>query len=133
MRRQWLDNPGYKSGDNQKTSGETRRDKWGDKSGDKCADRVNHPATGNNSLHEQRTPTTFRCLRKNIGVFKPSFFPKTGRFCLGFRRFCRKKDPWKDWGRYPRKKVSNLFVGSPHFQSIPPSPRPRDCTSREQL
>ena len=29
--------------------------------------------------------------------FPPSFFPKTGFFFLGFRRFSRKKDPWKEW------------------------------------
>ena len=41
---------------------------------------------------------------KFLGVDFP-FFPtivlfKTQLFSLGFRRFSRRKDPWKEWGRY---------------------------------
>ena len=36
-------------------------------------------------------------------AFQPSFFLITSRFLLGFQRFSRKKDPWKEWGRYPQK------------------------------
>ena len=29
--------------------------------------------------------------------FQPSFFAKNGSVFFGFRRFSRKKDPWKEW------------------------------------
>ena len=33
--------------------------------------------------------------------FQPSFLSIKQPFSLGFWRFSRKKDPWKEWGRYP--------------------------------
>ena len=59
--------------------------------------------------------------RRRVFLFKPLEAEKLGRtilgldspfcsiivlskkrpFSLGFRRFSRKKDPWKEWGRYP--------------------------------
>ena len=30
-------------------------------------------------------------------------------FSVGFRRFSRKKDPWKEWGRYPQNGKANPF------------------------
>ena len=40
-----------------------------------------------------------------LGVDAPFFstivISKNRLFSLRFRRFSRKKDPWKEWGRYP--------------------------------
>ena len=36
---------------------------------------------------------------------------KNRPFCLGFRRFSGKKDPWKEWGRTPRTVLVSSACG----------------------
>ena len=49
-----------------------------------------------------------------IGLFKNQ------PFSLRFRRFSRKKDPWKEWGRYPT--VLARLMGSVQVKLCPQAP-----------
>ena len=82
----------------------------------------------------RRTPTTFRgprfCSKKMcLGgdspfpfLKEPWFFSRFQPIFFRFRGFTRKKDPWKEWGRYP---YNMTFLGI----ELNASPGHRSCYS----
>ena len=55
-------------------------------------------------------------------LFNHRSFQKPDAFSQGFSRFSRKKDPWKEWGRYTLNYWLVLSRGCFVFRIIPSSP-----------